>query len=466
MFKYIALGLIAIVPNIVSAQKTIKINGAVADTKVDSFGIVNITQTSIAAPKIVYVKPDATGNFSVSLPNQANFNTIAVIYNDQHTTFLAPAKEKVNVSLSLKDNLGVTYIGAKKNSVAAAHEEYNLAYGGLNMVQNQIRNLNQTEPAYFNTAYDSLKKIILADLPKNAPSDYLNYLKESIDLYFYNTQLMYAIMKIQRMGQNYNKEAAEPYMQISQKAPKVINDNLLHLPIYQEYIVNYALYQYVYANVTTANDANANITNAVKTMKAYDGKKSAAFAIAKLLQMAKKGIDQNVWSNIAKDLIISYPNDANAILIKNEIDELEKFNPGKKAIDFEFTTLEGERKKLSDYKGKVVYLDFWASWCGPCRQQMPYAKEVKKHFEGKDVVFLYVSIDDTDEKWLNGIKSMQVEGVQTRSGGWGGDLPRKYNISSIPAYFLIDKDGNFAASPPRPSQKYELIGVIEALLNK
>ena len=59
---------------------------------------------------------------------------------------------------------------------------------------------------------------------------------------------------------------------------------------------------------------------------------------------------------------------------------------------------------------------------------------------------------------------MSVEGVQTRSGGWGGAIPRLYNISSIPAYFLIDKNGNFAERPPRPSQKQELIRLIESLL--
>src|SRR5690606_13325833 len=138
--------------------------------------------------------------------------------------------------------------------------------------------------------------------------------------------------------------------------------------------------------------------------------------------------------------------------------------PGKKPIDFEVITSDGIKTKLRAYKGKVVYLDFWASWCGHCRQQMPAAKELKKHYEGKDVVFLYVSIDKDTASWESGISSMQIEGVHTLSQTWSGEIPKKYNISSIPAYFLIDKNGNFAERPARPSQKEEVIKQIDALL--
>lgn len=466
MQKTIGTLLLAALPCTIWAQKNVKISGLITDGKVDSFAVVNLTQSSIAQPELSYVKPDAQGNFTFSIPMEGVYNSIAIVYNNQHATFLTTPKEKLSLSVALKDKVVISFPKAKANSTAVQNQNFEMINGGFAMTAQEVRKLFDVEPSYFKTAYDSLKNIELSAIPSDADANLKDYWKKNIEYYFLSTQLMYGVAKIQNMGQNASAEAAQPYVDISMTTPQSFHDDHIYYPAYQDYVVNYSLYQYVYKNLAQANDATNNITQATKFLNSLSQKKSAALGIAKLLQMAQKGMDPSVWNFLAKDLVQKYPKDPNAAFIQKSLDEMEKFNPGKKAIDFEFVTLEGEKKKLSDYKGKVVYLDFWASWCGPCRQQMPFAKEVKKHFAGKDVVFLYVSIDDTDEKWHNGIKSMQVEGVQTRSGGWGGELPRKYGISSIPAYFLIDKQGNFAASPPRPSQKQELIQVIEQLLAK
>src|SRR5690606_38180730 len=97
---------------------------------------------------------------------------------------------------------------------------------------------------------------------------------------------------------------------------------------------------------------------------------------------------------------------------------------------------------LSDLKGKVVYIDFWASWCKPCLEQVPHAKTLKEELEGKDVVFLYISIDTDTSSWKKMIELKQINGLHGIVYGGFSSVPMKlYQINGIPQYFIIGKDG-------------------------
>ncbi|NOX85567.1 MAG: TlpA family protein disulfide reductase, partial [Chlorobi bacterium] len=95
---------------------------------------------------------------------------------------------------------------------------------------------------------------------------------------------------------------------------------------------------------------------------------------------------------------------------------------------------------LGKYEGKVIYLDFWASWCGPCKREMPYSQELKKEFNGRDVVFLYFSTDNNAEKWKNAITQMHINGTHYRANPKvRNEIIKEFNLQYIPRYILIDK---------------------------
>lgn len=125
------------------------------------------------------------------------------------------------------------------------------------------------------------------------------------------------------------------------------------------------------------------------------------------------------------------------------------------AIDFRFPDTEGREVALSDFKGKVVYIDVWATWCGPCRQQIPALKELEKEYHGKNVVFMSVSTDKTADrqKWLDMVASEGLEGVQLHAGDKArAEILDPYKISGIPRFILVGKDGSIiSANAPRPS---------------
>jgi len=162
-----------------------------------------------------------------------------------------------------------------------------------------------------------------------------------------------------------------------------------------------------------------------------------------------------------------YPKSEYMPVVEKSMALKRKLGAGQPAIDFAFTSLDGKKMKLSDLKGKVVYIDFWASWCGPCMRELPSAKKVEEHFKGRDVVFLNVSIDEDMEAWKNAIEKKHIEGINVcEPGGWKAPIALKYGIQSVPSYFLIDKNGKFVTeTTPRPSETDNLIGLIENALN-
>ncbi len=128
------------------------------------------------------------------------------------------------------------------------------------------------------------------------------------------------------------------------------------------------------------------------------------------------------------------------------------------ASDYTFNMHDMKDKKvtLTDFKGKVVYIDFWASWCGPCRQQMPFSKELHGKLtekQKKNIVFLYISIDATEDAWRKAVEQLGIEGVLTISpGNWNSEVVKFFGINSIPRYMIMDKNGNIVnKDAPRPS---------------
>ena len=111
------------------------------------------------------------------------------------------------------------------------------------------------------------------------------------------------------------------------------------------------------------------------------------------------------------------------------------------APPFEVTTTDGQRFSLDNLQGKVVLLDFWATWCEPCRAALPHVKEIAKKFQDQPLVILSVSLDKDEEAWKKFVAQNGMNWPQYRDGGFTGPIAKLFGVEAIPHTFTIDADG-------------------------
>ena len=115
----------------------------------------------------------------------------------------------------------------------------------------------------------------------------------------------------------------------------------------------------------------------------------------------------------------------------------------KMAPSFEVTAMDGSRFNLDAMGGRVVLIDFWAMWCGPCNRELPHMKQIAKQFAGQPLVIISVSWDDDEAKWKEFVAKNEMTWVQYRDADH--KLSDSFGINSIPHYFTIDSDGVLTA---------------------
>lgn len=152
--------------------------------------------------------------------------------------------------------------------------------------------------------------------------------------------------------------------------------------------------------------------------------------------------------------------------ISEHYTKLMAIEKGKFSPKFNYENHKGGMTSLDDLKGKFIYIDVWATWCGPCVREIPYLKEVEKKYHGKNIEFVSISIDakKDHEKWKQFVTEQQMGGVQLiADNDWKSQFVQDYLINGIPRFILLDPEGRIVkADAPRPSEP-ELIELFDQL---
>jgi len=156
---------------------------------------------------------------------------------------------------------------------------------------------------------------------------------------------------------------------------------------------------------------------------------------------------------------------------KTEIEEVyanyKRMEENAVAPDFNYMNIDGQSVTLKELRGKYVYIDIWATWCAPCRAEVPFLKQLEQAYEGKNIYFVSISIDKiaNKDKWMSYVKEHHLSGMQLIADkDFNSDFVMKFNVNSIPRFILIDPSGRIISGDANKPSNPELHQQLDVLL--
>lgn len=300
-----------------------------------------------------------------------------------------------------------------------------------------MKNVSEVPDKQYATTVDSLVK------PVEAFVKAINTGNKSFDRemkYLFPYAFTYEVLGPFSVGYEVKgRENYPKYLQTAFASEKFADKNIWSLPFGFQYMINFGFAKYFLYNGKMGMAADFIIPDIASP-------ELRASFIMKHLENGMANNSKNFEEN-DKYLLTAAQHAKMEAFKKNAA--MKK--PGGSWIDFSYTDIDGKTRNLSDYLGKVVVVDVWATWCPPCIKEQPALEELEKSFEGKDVVFISLSVDTDKQKWADWVRNKNLSGVQLFTNNQG-PIITDYKVSQIPQFMVFDKAGKTVAfDAPRPS---------------
>lgn len=259
------------------------------------------------------------------------------------------------------------------------------------------------------------------------------------------------------------KEKMAPFYKDICSNTIVYEADILKLPNGLGTLAMHQMFKSMYIDEDTNRiEAVNNMAHSIKndTVKAY-------YALDKITQYKVYNKEYEDFIGPMRSAIDKIP------YVKSKVKAYEEtirtFEPGSQGYEFTFKDVNDKDVSFSSLKGKIVYIDFWAMWCSPCKREIPYLKKLEKELHGKDIVFVSVSMDKPklNNKWKQFVKDQKLTGVQLfATNAFNTKLAKDYKIKSIPRFILFDKEGKIIDGDAKRPSDPELRKQLKKLLKK
>ena len=250
------------------------------------------------------------------------------------------------------------------------------------------------------------------------------------------------------------------------------DESSIGLVTYASFIDEWFMSRPLPPNFELMSDSMKHITYpqaVIKRFKAFKSDKIREYALFYIICKAMHTEERADYQ-----FLIDYFNQISKDKMYRDIIESRlKFEDGAIAPLFTLSGPDGQLHSLREFRGKFVYIDFWATWCGPCRAEFPKFDKLQEEYKDAPLVFLSISIDNDLKAWRDFVAQKQPHNLQLAAKRSDGEIPANsqvalnYHISAIPEFVLIDPEGRIVKTRcPRPSQDLAIHQLFDAMLKK
>lgn len=381
--------------------------------------------------------------------------------NETSQVYLKPGYN-LTLKLNAKEfDESITYegLGAVENNYLAQKFLREEALGQLNSYQ-YLGSLEEADYVHKMDSISALQSAFLGE-QKDLDTDFITLEEAGIKYNLVNKlNLFEAYKKYVTKDENFKKSDAFPDFESGLNAD---DENLLAVNSYKNYLNSH--YSKKADNLAKSDSMEVDLA----FLKIVSSEvKSPKIKEHLLYNSAKYGITYTNELQAYYDVFMANATDEahkNEITEKyNKLIKLSKGEPSPTFVNYE--NFNGGTTSLEDLKGKYVYVDVWATWCGPCKAEIPSLKKVEKDYHDKNIAFVSMSVDKKNDydKWRKMVEDENLGGIQLFAPeDWNSDFVTNYSILGIPRFILIDPAGNIVNSnAPRPSSE-DLITLFNAL---
>lgn len=456
---------LVIITNNAFAQGYVKISGKIQHPLSDSLVITYNDNRIAYYPKEFFAHVDRKGNFSFSIPAPGGYMQADMVHGRKIAELLLHPGDSLYMTVDAPHFDSTIHYKGRGSEVENFVSLHNITKRRMNLYSLKLKAAINKEPADFLKSIEQEKKAEIDFLNKNKsglPHSFIKYWTAYYQYYNYFFMQQYPQVHEMIKRKRYTDSIPEANYAVIKDMPYAFNDTMLELPPYLLYLTGVfdiklkaAGYSFSGGGIADKEEVEDSI---YKLGYELLPSKSAEYFIAQNIYGRARTQEPERTENQFAAFKKRWPKSEYLPMLDRQIAMAKMLAKGQPAPDIDLTMQDGKRMKLSDLKGKVVYLTFWASWCKQCVSEMNAASKIKTLFKNKPVVFVYVSIDNDTAADNKIISKFDIEGMFSHTdGGWNATEAQLYGVQGLPAYFLVDEDGNFGVqNAPSPMQATQL----------
>ncbi|OWP64295.1 hypothetical protein CDA63_04450 [Hymenobacter amundsenii] len=432
------------------AQGTVVLTGKITGRLSSDTVAVSVRENPLEArEQITYARLDSKGEFRMAItiggPTRAE-----LVYGDDVTEMFLEPGNQIDIRFKDSDLAGsVRYKGrgAEASSFLAELGDKFVENDGFQVLPD---NIMFYEP-HFLSFLDYRRKEELKFM-ENGTQDlspaFKEYVLAQINYSYANDRLTFQDLREQVVAtEGRLKMSANYYDFINDKA-LIENPQAIRNGLYQEFLLNY-IHHIAIAEGKQRTDPDFYQVCYELANKRLSGKIKPIVMGRILKESFRFGHIRQSAAMLEKFRSVDPTNEYYPVL-KADFETHKDFAIGAPAPDFRLVSTTGDTVSLAQFAGKLVYLNFWRTTSGLALRDLPYAADLAKKFDGKNIVFLNVALDENEGAWKQLVISKRLPGVHVRtSGGLRSAVARAYGVQDVPTYFLLAEDGTFLNTRPK-----------------
>lgn len=469
-FRFL-LGLLTIAllaPAVSRAQGTVVLTGKVSNHKTDTIAVSFREHPLDAKEHITYARLDSKGEFRLAVAVPGPTRADLVYGDDVADLFLEPgnAIEVRFKSNDLASSIKFKGPGSAASSYLVELDEQFIENDGFQVLPDNIMLYEPGFLSFLDYRRKAEQKFLDGYAEDNEVSAaFKAYAQAEIDYSYANDRLTFQDLREQIVATEGRLKMTPEYYSFLNDAKLINNPSAAQSEQHQEFLLNYIHHTAVAANHQRTDPdfywvcydlARKQLTGPVKPL-----------VMGRILQESFRFGHVKQSAAMLADFRSVDPKNEFYPLLQRDFESHKAFAIGAPAPDFKLVTVKGDTVSLRDFAGKLVYLNFWRTTSGLSLRDLPYAQDLAKKFEGKNIVFLNIALDENDPAWKQLVVSKKLPGVHVRAaGGLRSALARAYSLQEVPSYFLLAEDGSFLNTKPKRLSSHAAIDEIKESFGK